>query len=81
MSRDAKRAQEADLEIQFEQARPSWRTSSFCSVNGACVEFAELPGRGVVVRDGKHPAGPVLRFSTEEWRAFVAGVLDGEFSI
>jgi hypothetical protein len=34
----------------------------------------------VLVRDSKNPNGPVLRFSHEEWQAFLHGVLDGEFN-
>ncbi len=58
-----------------------WRTSSFCGPNGPCVEFAELPDGGVGVRDSKDPASPVLRFTPQEWRAFIAGAVAGEFNI
>jgi uncharacterized protein DUF397 len=54
-----------------------WRTSSLCDLNG-CVEVAILDDQ-VVVRDAKDRAGPVLVFSTSEWRAFVGGVRGGEF--
>lgn len=33
----------------------------------------------VVVRDSKRPDQPVLRFTTDEWAAFVSGVRAGEF--
>jgi len=33
----------------------------------------------VAVRDSKDPSGPVLVLTPHEWRAFVAGVRDGEF--
>jgi hypothetical protein len=58
-----------------------WRTSSYTNGNGgACVEVADLPDGGRLVRDTKdHGAGPVLRFTSAEWQAFVAGVKDGEF--
>ena len=58
-----------------------WRTSSFCGPNGPCVEFAELSGGEVGVRDSKDPSGPVLRFTPEEWRAFLAGAVAGEFDV
>lgn len=45
-----------------------WEKSSYCE-GGACVEIAR--GGHVLVRDSKDPAGPVLEFSTPEWRAFV----------
>jgi hypothetical protein len=35
----------------------------------------------MAVRDSKHPDGPVLRFSAEEWRAFLAGAKTGEFDL
>jgi hypothetical protein len=36
-------------------------------------------GGGVDLTDTSDPDSPVLRFSTEEWQAFVAGVRAGEF--
>jgi hypothetical protein len=33
----------------------------------------------VAVRDSKDPTGPMLLFTPLEWRAFLAGVRDGEF--
>lgn len=58
-----------------------WRRSSFCNGASACVEVAELPDGGVVLRDGKDPHGPRLVFTPLEWAAFVAGVLAGEFDL
>ncbi len=43
-----------------------------------CVEVAVAAG-GILVRDSKDPAGPVLAFTGGEWDAFLAGVRDGEF--
>lgn len=58
-----------------------WTRSSRCSgANSTCVEVA-LCGGTVRVRDGKDPAGPVLVFSADEWRAFEHGVLAGEFNL
>jgi hypothetical protein len=59
-----------------------WRKSSYSSSNGGqCVEVAvNLPGV-VAVRDSKDPAGPALAFTPDEWRAFVAGALEGEFDL
>ena len=57
-----------------------WFKSSFSSGTGQCVECANLPAGGMAVRDTKDRNGPVLRFSAEEWQAFTAGVLNGEFS-
>ena len=36
-------------------------------------------GRLILMRDSKDPDGPVLAFTEDEWRAFIAGVKDGEF--
>ena len=57
-----------------------WRKSSFSANGGAsCVEVADHDGM-ILVRDTKdHGRGPVQRFTRAEWRAFVAGVRNGEF--
>ncbi|WBB75040.1 DUF397 domain-containing protein [Micromonospora sp. WMMD1128] len=49
-----------------------WRTSSRSNGQGGnCVEVADgLPGV-VAVRDSKDPAGPILAFGPDAWRAFV----------
>jgi hypothetical protein len=59
----------------------AWRTSSYSNGNGGqCVEVADLPDGGRLVRDTKdHGRGPILRFTASEWQAFVLGVKDGEF--
>jgi Domain of unknown function (DUF397) len=58
-----------------------WHKSSYSNGGGGeCVEVADLPDGGRLVRDTKdHGRGPVLRFTAGEWRAFVLGVKDGEF--
>lgn len=55
-----------------------WRRSSY-SNNGTCVEVADLPDGGRMVRDSEDPASPVLTFTHAEWDAFVHGVKAGEF--
>jgi hypothetical protein len=57
-----------------------WHKSRYSSSNGGnCVEVARnLPGV-VAVRDSNDPDGPVLLFTPDEWRAFVAGARAGEF--
>ncbi|WP_054814680.1 DUF397 domain-containing protein [Nocardia arizonensis] len=52
--------------------------SSFSDGGGECVEVAFIGG-GVAVRDSKNRSGPVLRFTSSEWRAFLAAVRGGEF--
>jgi hypothetical protein len=58
---------------------PVWVKSSFSFANGDCVEVASLADGRIGVRDSKDSAGPVLRFTPAEWRAFVAGAQNGEF--
>jgi uncharacterized protein DUF397 len=57
-----------------------WRKSTRSNSGGNCVEVARnLPGV-VAVRNSRHPRGPVLTFSPDEWSVFLAGLLAGEFS-
>ncbi|MCI0685784.1 MAG: DUF397 domain-containing protein [Sporichthyaceae bacterium] len=57
----------------------AWRKSSMCMVpNETCVEI-DQHGDDVLVRNSKDPAGPVLRFTLDEWAAFTDGVKAGEF--
>jgi hypothetical protein len=58
---------------------PRWFKSSLSFSNGNCVEVAILNGGQIGVRDSKNAEGPVLRFTRDEWRAFIGGVLNGEF--
>jgi hypothetical protein len=57
---------------------PRWIKSSLSFANSNCVEVADLPDGTIGVRDSKNPQGPVLRFSTGEWHAFVQGARNGE---
>jgi hypothetical protein len=56
----------------------TWRKSSRSGADG-CVEVGEVGD--VLVRDSKDPSGPVLRFTREEWAAFVGGAEAGEFDM
>jgi len=56
-----------------------WIKSSLSYANGNCVEVASLPGGAIGVRNSRNSAGPVLRFTPEDWRAFLGGVRNGEF--
>jgi hypothetical protein len=66
-----------------DQERPgsdsSWVKSSLSFANGNCVEVANLPNGEIGVRDSKNSQGPVLRFTPDEWHAFLGGVRKGEF--
>jgi len=57
----------------------SWRTSSFSSGGNQCVEVADLPDGGRLVRDTKDRTGDTLHFTAGEWKAFISGVRGGEF--
>ena len=51
-----------------------WRKSSYSGQGNTCVEVATLPDGGRAVRDSKDPQGPVLRFTSAEWREFLKAV-------
>lgn len=59
----------------------NWRKSARSNDQGLCVEFAEVDNGNIALRDSKNPAGPVLTFTLDEWRAFAGGVKDGEFDL
>jgi len=58
---------------------PYWVKSSLSFSNSNCVEVADLPGGQVGARHSKHTEGQVLRFTPDEWKAFLGGVRNGEF--
>jgi hypothetical protein len=65
--------------MQVDLATANWRKSSHSGDNG-CVEVANGDDL-IAVRDSKDPTGPMLLFTPLEWRAFLAGVRDGEFDV
>jgi len=58
---------------------PYWVKSSLSFSNSNCVEVAYLPDGRIGVRHSKDTEGPVLRFTPDEWHAFLGGVRKGEF--
>ena len=66
----------------------TWFKSSFSGNDDCCVEVNIAPDH-VLVRDSKFQRGgsndstqqPILEYTTDEWRAFVAGVKAGEFDL
>jgi hypothetical protein len=56
-----------------------WRTSSFSSDNGQCVEVAEDLDGSRWLRDTKDRTLPAHRFTAGEWDAFIKAVKVGEF--
>lgn len=55
----------------------NWKRSSFCESNG-CVYVTQTPMSVYVTGEGRRE---ILRFTPEEWAAFVAGVKAGEFDL
>ena len=60
-------------------AGPRWIKSSLSFSNGNCVEVASLPDGEIGVRHSKDSEGSVLRFTPDEWDAFLGRVRSGEF--
>jgi len=59
---------------------PDWRKSSRSGGEGSCVEARHVGH--VEVRDTKLGAdSPILKFTSPEWAAFIAGVREGEFDL
>lgn len=63
--------------MQIKPIHAKWRKSSFSSGSGNCLEFAELEGTGVLVRDTQHRELGHLDFTPGEWAAFLAEVRAG----
>jgi hypothetical protein len=57
----------------------TWVKSSLSFANGNCVEVSDLPEGAIGVRNSRDREGPVLRFTLDEWHAFIGGVRQGEF--
>jgi Domain of unknown function (DUF397) len=60
------------------EGQPEWVKSSLSFANGNCVEVATLPGGEIGVRNSRDIAGTVLRFTPDEWHAFIGGIRNGE---
>ncbi|MEU8804827.1 DUF397 domain-containing protein [Spirillospora sp. NPDC048819] len=64
----------------------SWRKSTYSMSADECVELAANTTVGtrapiVLVRDSKAPGGPVFRFGSEEFAAFLTRVKRGELDL
>lgn len=57
-----------------------WRKATVSGDGLVCVEAREISGT-VEVRDSKDPDGPILRYASAEWKAFLDGVKKGEFDL
>jgi Domain of unknown function (DUF397) len=56
----------------------AWRKANSSTANGQCVEIASAAGN-IAIRDSKDPDGPILVYTTSEFRAFLDGARNGEF--
>jgi len=63
----------------LENSSPRWIRSSLSYANGQCVEVADLASGIIGMRDSKNSGGPILRFTSTEWHAFLAGIRNGDF--
>jgi hypothetical protein len=55
-----------------------WTKASASNDQGSCVELRRA-GELIEVRDSKDRSGPVLRFTTAEFAAWLDGATKGEF--
>lgn len=55
----------------------TWRTALSCN-GGTCVAVA-VSDQLVLIADTKKLDGPVLSYTLEEWREFLAGAKNGDF--
>lgn len=60
--------------------RSEFRISTMCPCGCGCVGVA-IKNDAVYVTNTTTPDSPITRFTHEEWKAFVAGVKNGEFEI
>jgi hypothetical protein len=56
---------------------PAWHTSRRCD-SGQCLQV-RTSGEAVLVRSSADPDDRYVTLSRDEWRAFVAGVKEGDF--
>ena len=55
-----------------------WIKAVVSDGSGSCVEMRRHTG-AIEVRDSKDPEGPVLRYTSAEWAAWLDGAKKGEF--
>jgi hypothetical protein len=58
----------------------TWVRSTFCNLNGTCIEVSRLQTNRIGIRDAKDRGnGPVLLFTRGEWYAFLGAAKAGQF--
>jgi hypothetical protein len=63
--------------VHTSESTTTWVKSRRCE-SSSCVEVAFVDDV-ILVRSSADSQSPVLRFSADEWVAFVGGVRDGDF--
>ncbi|MFF3444782.1 DUF397 domain-containing protein [Streptosporangium sp. NPDC002721] len=67
-------------ELTQELKAATWRKSTLSGPDGGnCVEVAEVSGGRKGIRDSKNPFGPILVFTSVEWKAFINEIRGGAF--
>jgi hypothetical protein len=62
-----------------ERAHLTWQKASASTSYGQCVELASAAD-GIAMRDSKDPDGPILLYTRAEFKAFLDGARNGDFS-
>jgi hypothetical protein len=57
----------------------AWRKARKSMGNGCCVEVAETDDGMIAVRNSKNKRGPIIRYTADEWNAFLIRAKNGEF--
>jgi hypothetical protein len=57
-----------------------WRTARRSIGNGACVEIAPASG-AILVRDSQDQSGPIVQYTDNSWRTFLASAKVGQFDL
>ena len=71
------------MKLKFLVEDSAFKTSSYSDPGGiikTCVTVA-ITQEGVAVRDSKDESRATQFYTHDEWRAFVNGVRDGQFSV
>jgi len=63
---------------EAERTSLAWLKAQYSTQNGQCVEIASIVGK-IAMRDSKDPDGPILVYTSAEFRAFLDGAQNGEF--
>lgn len=62
------------MTISTDHDKLTWRKSSYSNGSGGDCVMVATPRGGLLVRDSKQSAGPVVAVGSAAWAAFVAGL-------